>query len=316
MTKERSSEGPAITRAEFLKGIGAGLAFGLAGVPIGAAAATDTPLKRPVPKTKVPLHVIGLGTAKSFGFPQNEAGFAERKEVVRVLLDGGASVIDTSPTYGRAEPVLGRAMAELGRRDEVFLATKISIRGEDRGVAQNRQSASNLKTDRFDLLQVHNLVDTAAHLRTMRRLREQGRVRHIGITHFFSSAHGELAAVARREQLDFVQFNYSLADRKAERELLPLCRDLGLACMINVPFARGALFRAVRGRKVPEWAQEFDAESWGQFFLKFVLAHEAVTVAIPGTSRPKHMRDNLGAALGRLPTPAHKKRMIALLDSL
>ncbi len=318
MNKNKSANASGITRAAFLSGAGSAIAVG-AGLPFSAtvAAAARAPvIRRKIPKSGESLVAVGLGTAKAFGFPRSEADFNARKEVLKVLIGGGATVIDTSPTYGRAEAVLGRALKELGLREKVFIATKISIFGKADGIAQNRRSGRDLQTGRFDLLQVHNLKDTAAHLRTIRALKDRGSVRYAGITHFFSSAHGELVDVLRRQKLDFVQFNYSLADRKAERELLPFVADQGIAAMINVPFARGRLFRAVRGVKLPEWAAEFDARSWGQFFLKFVLAHEAVTVAIPGTSKPKHMRDNLAAARGALPNPAHRKRMIQLIENL
>ncbi len=306
-----------LTRADFLKGCAATLAAGaLAPLLPQMALAAGPMIKRKIPSSGELLPAVGLGTARAFGFPRNEADFKARKEVLRLLIESGASVVDTSPTYGRAEPVLGRALKELGLRDKTFIATKISIFGEQAGIAQRAQSVKDLHTPKFDLLQVHNLKDTKAHLRTIRKLKDQGQVRYAGITHFFSSAHGELASVLRSEKLDFVQFNYSLTDRRAERELLPLCKDLGIATMINVPFDRGNLFRRVHGQKLPAWAKEFDAETWGQFFLKFVLAHEAVTVAIPGTSKPKHIRDNLGAAFGKLPNAKHKKQMISLIENL
>lgn len=315
MTRSSHRRGSQLTRAQFLsRAAGAGAALALGGLP---AVAAEAPLiTRKIPKSGEAVPVVGLGTALSFGYAGDQPAFDARKTVIRTLLDGGGSVIDTSPTYGSAEAVVGRALAELAMRDKAFIATKISIHGEQAGIDQHRGSVHDLRIPVFDLLQIHNLRDTATHLKTVRRLKEEGRVRYIGITHFRPSANDRLAEMLRAEPLDFVQLRYSIASREAENVLLPLARDRGVAVMVNVPFERGRLFRLVRGRAVPDWAQAFGARSWGQFFLKFLFANPAVTVAIPGTTKPRHMRDNLAAARGRLPDRAETRRMTAFMATL
>lgn len=302
-----------LTRKQFLQ-LSLGAAAGLA-LPFPADA-QGAQILRKIPKSGERLPVVGLGTAQSFGYADDAATFAKRVDVIRTLLDGGGKVIDTSPTYGAAEDVVGRALARLGRRADAFIATKISTYGLREGIDQHAQSVKDLRTPKFDLLQIHNLKDTELHLKTVRRLKAEGRVRLIGVTHFRTRAFDGLADVMEKEPLDFVQLNYSLAQRDAERRLLPLARDKGIATLINVPFARGRLFGRVRGRKLPPWAAEFDARSWGQFFLKYILANAAVTAVIPGTTKVRHMTDNLGAGRGRLPTKAQRKRMVELIADL
>lgn len=317
MVPSAGSKGTDLTRAEFLK-IAAGTAAGAYLILSGSCSwALEGPLlTRKIPRTGEALPVVGLGTAGSFGWADDAQAYRERKEVLRVLLEGGGKLVDTSPTYGSAEAVVGRSLEELGLRNKSFIATKISTSGAREGIEQYRQSVKDLRTPKIDLLQVHNLRDVETQLKTVRRLKDEGKVRYIGVTHYQPSAYDRLAAVLSREDLDFVQLNYSLEARQAEKTILPLARDRGLAVLVNLPFGRGALFRKVRGKKLPPWAADFDAASWGQVFLKFILARNAVTTVIPGTTDPRHMRDNLGAGRGRLPDAAHVGRIVEYMSKI
>lgn len=306
-----------LTRAEFLKRSASGALGAFATLSVPAAWAANAPiLTRRIPKGGEAVPVVGLGTARSFGYAPDIAAFNARKAALDALLSGGGTVIDTSPTYGDSEAIVGRALHELGARERAFIATKISTTGAQAGVDQHGQSVRDLRTGTFDLLQIHNLRDTEVHLKTARRLKEQARIRYIGVTHFRPRAYDRLAEVLRAEPLDFVQLGYSIVMREAERELLPLARDRGVAVLVNVPYARGRLFSMVRGKKLPDWAAEFDAVSWGQFFLKFVIAHDAVTAAIPGAVLVRHVKDNLDAGRGRLPTADHRRRMVEFMANL
>jgi diketogulonate reductase-like aldo/keto reductase len=227
----------------------------------------------------------------------------------------GGRVIDSSPMYGAAETVVGDLAAELGVADRLFLATKVWTTGREAGVAQMEQSFRRLRARRLDLLQIHNLRDWRTHLQTLRDWKQSGRVRHLGVTHYTASAYDELERVLRGEPLDFVQVNYSLGEREAEARILPLARDRGIAVLVNRPFSAGGLFTHVRGQPLPAWAADFDCASWAQFFLKWILAHPAVTCVIPATSRPEHLVDNMKAGVGALPDAATRDRMAALVGS-
>ena len=267
--------------------------------------------RRKIPSNGELLPVVGCGTWRTFDVgagPQDRAPLAE---VLRVLFDAGGSVIDTSPMYGAAEAVVGDLLAATGTRDRAFIATKVWTSGRDSGIAQMRQSMRLLRTERIDLMQIHNLVDWRAHLATLRAWRAEGRIRLVGITHYTESAHDELEAVLRAEKWDFVQLNYALDDRAAERRLLPLAAERGTAVLVNQPFGGGGLLRRVLGRKLPDWAGDIGCTSWAQILLKFVLANPAVTCVIPGTGKPEHMKDNVRAGLGIYPDAALLKRMVA-----
>ena len=272
-------------------------------------------LQRAIPSTGELLPVIGLGTSRTHDVALDEASLKPLLKVLRTLVNGGASLIDTAPSYGRAEAVCGELATRSGLRERLFLASKVSSTGRDAGLRQIEASFQALQTERIDLVQVHNLQDTRTQLALLRELKAQGRIRYIGVTHYLDSAHERLLEVLRQEPVDFVQFNYSIGERNAERELLPYCADKGIAVLINRPFQRAALFEKVRGRKLPDWATvELDAGSWAQLMLKFILAQPAVTVVIPATSNPRYMADNLLAGQGRLPNAAQRQRIIQLFD--
>jgi len=275
------------------------------------AAADDTLVRRAIPSSGQRIPVIGLGTARTFDVdPDNAAAMAPLEGVMRAFHAGGGRLVDSSPMYGTAETVTGRLARELGIADELFMATKVWTRGRDEGIAQMERSRERMGGGRLELVQVHNLVDLETHLDTLRGWREEGRVRYIGVTHYTDSSHDRLARIVAREPIDFVQFNYNIMARNAEKRLLPAAADNGVATLINEPFESGALFGRARGHEVPGWARaELDVESWAQFFLKFIVGHPAVTCAIPATSDPDHSADNIGAAHGRLPDRGQRERM-------
>jgi diketogulonate reductase-like aldo/keto reductase len=223
----------------------------------------------------------------------------------------GGRVIDSSPMYGAAESVVGDLATDLRIQDRLFLATKVWTSGRDAGIAQMAESARRMRASRIDLMQIHNLLDWRTHLATLRDWKGAGRIRYLGITHYTASAYDELERVLRGEAVDFVQVNYSIGERDAERRILPLARDRGVAVLVNRPFSEGQLFRRVRGQALPSWAAEAGCESWAQVFLKWILAHPAVTCVIPATSRPQHLTDNMRAGLGALPDEAMRRRMAA-----
>jgi diketogulonate reductase-like aldo/keto reductase len=233
--------------------------------------------------------------------------------VLRRFVDLGGRVVDSSPMYGAAESVVGDLAADLGVRERLWVATKVWTSGRAAGIAQMERSLQRLRGPRVDLMQVHNLVDWRTHLATLRAWKDAGRVRYIGVTHYTASAYDELERILRAEALDFVQLNYSVVEREAERRLLPLARDRRVAVLVNRPFAEGALFARVRGRPLPAWAADVDCASWAQLFLKWIVAHPAVTCVIPATSRPPHLEDNMQAGAGRLPDAAARDRIAALV---
>ena len=290
--------------------------LGLAGATVlaaGRAAAQPEARmhQRKIPSSGETLPVVGVGTWRTFDVGAQPAGRAPLAEVLRLLFDAGGSVIDTSPMYGSAEAVVGDLLTAADARARAFIATKVWTTGRDNGIAQMRNSLRLLKTDRIDLMQIHNLVDWRAHLPTLRAWKAEGRIRYLGITHYTQSAHDELESVMRAEKWDFVQINYALDDRAVERTLLPLAAERGIAVIVNQPFGGGGLLRKLLSRKLPDWAEEIGATSWAQILLKFVLANPAITCVIPGTGKPEHMADNLRAGFGVYPDAALLRKVIA-----
>lgn len=267
-------------------------------------------ITRALPASGERLPVVGLGTWQVFDVAAGSTQFAEARATLNAFVAGGGRVVDSSPMYGRSENVLGDLLHSETLRDKLFVATKVWTHGQREGIAQMRDSMAKLKLDQLDLMQVHNLTDTDAHLDTLAAWKKEGRVRFTGITHYHAGAHRALEAALRKHRVDVVQVNYSLAEPEAERALFDVCAERNTAVIINRPFAEGALFRPVRGKAVPAWARdELGVHSWAQFFLKWILGHPAVTVVIPGTRNPQHVMDNLAAARGTLPDVAQRERM-------
>lgn len=302
-----------LTRRQLLA---AALAAGVTPWSRGLAASDRTLITRPIPADGRRLPVVGLGTSRTFDVAPAAEAMAPLQQVLEIFLQGGGELVDTSPMYGHAEEVIGVLSRSLKDPQDMFLATKVWTRGREAGIRQMQESLRLMQRQSVELMQVHNLVDTDTHMRTLRQWREQGRIQYIGVTHYRSDAFDSLAAAMRKHRPQFVQLNYSLAEREAEQYLLPLAQELGIAVIVNRPFARGRLFRQVRGKPLPTWAADFDCNTWAQFFLKFVVSHPTVTCAIPATSKPRHMRDNIQAAHGGLPDRGQRQRMADALAAL
>ena len=277
-----------------------------------AATPTAAPglAKRVIPATGETIPVIGMGTSGSFEV--DAAGRGPLREVLRRFVAGGASVIDTSPNYGNAEDVLGDLMAELGVRDKIWLATKLAADDRAAGEAQFARSLKRLRTDKVELLAVHNLRDWRTQLACARELKAQGKTRYVGLTHYVDARHDELADIMAAQKPDFIQINYSVSAPNADKRLLPLARDTGVAVMINRAFDDGRLFARVADKALPGWAAEAGVTSWAQMFLKFALGHPAVTVVIPATGKPDRQSDNLEAGRGRDLSAAERAELVAM----
>ena len=273
-------------------------------------------IKRPIPKGKDSLPVVGVGTWQTFDVGPKAAERIELKQVLQDFAALGGTVIDSSPMYGEAERVVGDLTGELGHRDQYFFATKVWTSGQQAGVRQMEQSLKLMRTAHMDLMQIHNLLDLDTHTRTLRDWKAGGKIRYMGITHYHEGAHAELEKLIKTNSYDTVQFNYSMAEREAEARLLPACADAGVAVIINRPFAQANLFGRVKGKPLPAWAAEFNCTSWAQFFLKYLLGNPAVTCVIPGTRRVAHLKDNMQAGMGRLPDTAQRRRMLEYLESV
>jgi len=304
-----------ISRRDLIK-LGAGAGLTAATGTWSQLFADTAPLTQTtIPSSGQKVPSIGIGTVDFRGNPGTPAVQA-LSEVLAVFHRAGGRVVDTSPNYGNSEAVLGRMMQEMGVRKDLFLATKVDREERESGISRMDSSFDLLGGDQIDLMQVHNLRGTAIQLETMQAWKEQGRFRYIGITTHSSRQYAEFERSMREHKLDFIQVNYSLADRGANDRILPLAQDQGVAVLVNRPFSKGRLFSAVGDRPLPDWASEMDAQSWGQVFLKYVVSHPAATIPIPGTSKPHHAADNMGAMLGRLPGPELRREIEQFIDPI
>ena len=273
-------------------------------------------IQRAIPSSGELLPVIGMGTSRTFDTEGDPASLATLQEVLQAFFDGGGTVIDSSPMYGNSESRVGDVLRAIPQRPKLFAATKVWTTGRQQGIAQIKESARRMNVERFDLIAVHNLQDWQTHLETLKSWKAEGKVRYIGITTSHGRDHAEFLQVMRTQPLDFVQFSYNIADRAAERELLPVAAERGIATMINRPYQRGALFTRSRGKELPALAAELDCSSWGQFYLKYILGHPAVTCIIPATASVRHMVDNMRANFGRLPDARQRAEMLRLFEQL
>ena len=303
-----------LSRREVVKlGLGTGASLVLGWRP--AFGQAPSLILRPIPSSGETVPAVGIGT-RDYRVGPSSSERAPFKATLKVFAELGGTVLDTAPSYGNAESVVGDLVAELGIRDALFFATKVDREGRQQGLDRMQSSMRLLRTAKIDLIQVHNLRDSDTQLATLREWKQQGRIRYLGVTTSSRRQYERLDRIMERETLDFVQINYSLASRGAADRLLPLAADRGIAVLVNLPYGRGRLFRKVGERPLPDWAAEIDCASWGQVFLKYVISHPAVTCAIPGTTKDYHAVDNMGAARGRLPDEGLRRRMEQLYDSL
>jgi diketogulonate reductase-like aldo/keto reductase len=273
-------------------------------------------IHRPIPRSSAALPAVGLGTYRAFDVGNGAAARAPLQDVLRTLVAQGGSVVDSSPMYGRAEAVVGDLQSALGLREQLFLATKVWTSGREDGIRQMEASFRLMCTQAMDLMQIHNLVDWRTHTATLKQWQQQGKVRYVGITHYHAGAHADLARLIETGDYDFVQFNFSIAEREAEARLLPLAQAKGVAVIVNRPFAQNALFARVRRTPLPSWAAEAGCRSWAQFFLRYILSHPAVTCVIPATGNPAHALDCCEAAQAPLPDQGMRERMARYFDGL
>lgn len=313
-----------LSRRDALKlGVGAGAALMLgrdllSASPVTLRSIQEGQLLKTIPSTGEQVPGVGLGTASSFSAAaRTPEEHAEIREVLRLFTELGGQVIDTSPSYGQSEQVMGELIREIGNADDIFMATKISrADGREEGMAQVDRSIERLAPGNIDLNQVHNLGDWEVQLPLLRELKQEGVIRYVGITTSSDRQYESLRGILESEELDFVQFDYAIDNRNVEETLLPIARDRGLGTIVNGPFGRTRLFSRVGDREVPDWAREFGANSWAQFFLKWLLGNPDITIVIPATSDPEHLQDNMGSGLGRVPNEDERARMAEFIDAL
>jgi diketogulonate reductase-like aldo/keto reductase len=287
--------------------------FSLLSRGVSSSAMSNTILKRRIPSTGEEIPVIGLGTWQTFDVTNDEAELQPLRDVLKLMIENGSTLIDSSPMYGRSQAVVRTLSASLGLNSKFFIATKVWTNGEEAGRNQMNNSFKELNRRVVDLMQVHNLVDWKTHLKTLQQMKEEGKIRYIGLTHYLDSAHRTIEDIIANHSVDFIQINYSIISRNAEKRLLDAAADHNVAVIVNRPFEKGELFSRVKEKRLPAWAHDFDCHSWAQFFLKFILSNPHATCVIPGTSKTKHLINNLGAGCGALPDKATRQKMIDLI---
>jgi len=278
--------------------------------------AQSAPLTRPIPSSGEAMPIVGLGSWITFNVGDDPVARNDRTEIMKAFFDDGGRLIDSSPMYGSAQAVIGYGLEKLGHPKPLFSADKVWISDGDEGPDQIEASRAHWGVDRFDLLQVHNLVAWENHLDTLFAMKEAGKLRYVGITTSHGRRHDEVETIMRQHDLDFVQLTYNVADRAAEDRLLPLAQEKGIAVIANRPFRRKELIYRFEGEKLPAWADEIEARSWAQFLLKFIISHPAITCAIPATTRVDHVRENLASARAPLPDAKMRERMVAYIKSV
>lgn len=294
-----------------------GLAAGAAGLAVPPASAQSAPLlKKAIPSSGEMIPIIGLGSARRYEEAKTEADIAPLRDTFRRFHQLGGTVIDTAPSYGDAEAIMGNIIADLGIRRDLFICTKVGVDTPEQGRAQIAQAFQKLRTERIDLIAVHNLRDITNQLAYLRELKQGGRIRYLGATTSFDRQYEAFEQMMRRETLDSIQIDYALDNRNSAERIIPLAAERGMAVFINLPFGRGSVFRATQGRALPDWAAEIDVTSWAQFMLKYLVSHPAVTCAVPGMAQARYVDDNLKAAQGRMPDAAMRRRMEQFIDGL
>jgi len=277
-----------------------------------ASISNQSMLKRMIPSSGEEMPVIGLGTSRVFDIEPSKNELNVREKILEVFYENGGRLIDTSPMYGMSEQIIGITAKEYIKKNRFFLATKVWTEGRENGVRQIEESFQKMRAEKISLIQVHNLLDWKTQIKTLRSLKDEGRIDYIGITHYKSNAFNEMIKIMKTEKIDFAQFNYSMGEREAEQKILPFCKDNGIATLINRPFMRGRLFKEAQNKKLPSWVFDYDIDSWGQFFLKYIISHDAVTNVIPATSKPKNMFDNAKAGMGVMLDDKAKNRMLEI----
>lgn len=285
-------------------------------IPTLGISSLNSLLKRPIPSSGEQIPCVGMGTWITFDVDTKISNIDHRTKILQQFFSHGGGMIDSSPMYGNAQTVLGKCLQQLETSKSLFSATKVWTPGEWLGIQQMKASEKLWRLNNFDLMQIHNLLDWKTHLKILREWKESGRIRYFGVTTSHGRRHEELINIMQTEPLDFVQFTYNIIDTEAEQELLPLAADKGIAVIINRPFKGGKLFNSIESAPLPNWCEEFDCYNWAQYFLKFILSHPSITVAIPATSRINHMNENMGALTGSLPNAVMRKKMLSHFRSI